>query len=340
LKALVKHSKTQSGVSLMEIDTPRPKQDELLVKIMAAGICGTDLHIIQDEYPCKMPVVLGHEFTGIIEEIGKEVEGYKIGDQIIASTAAKTCGSCSYCKQGLRMLCKDRLSIGSGLNGAMAEYMVIPAQLAYKIPEREKGKIEIALAEPMACVVRAVIEESHIRAGDIVIVSGPGTIGILTMLFAKHAGAYVIVNGLESDSERLDLATAMGADLTCSNEGNLRKAVSLYAPDGVDVAFECSGYSNSYALCLEYVKKRGNLAQVGLFGKPICIDMDKHLCKEVKLTVSYASEPTSWDTLIKILSQHDLSYEPLISDVYKLEEWEQAFDKFKKKQGFKILLKP
>ncbi len=175
MKALVKSGLTAAGVDIKEIDKPVPKRGELLVKIMAAGICGTDLHIMHDKYPCKMPVVLGHEFTGAIEKIGDEVEGFFIGDQIIASTAAYTCENCDYCRIGLRMLCNERRSIGSGINGTMAEYMTIPAKLSYKVPDNIKGSKIIAIAEPMACVVHSVIEQSYIRAGDVVLVSGPGT---------------------------------------------------------------------------------------------------------------------------------------------------------------------
>ena len=340
MKALVKHSLTPAGVSLMEIDKPIPKCDELLVKIQATGICGTDIHIMDDEFACNMPVVLGHEFTGIVEEIGNKVSNFKIGDQVIAVTATRTCESCEYCRAGLRMLCNQRKSIGSGVNGAMAEYMVIPSKLAYKVPDNLKGSQAIAIAEPVACVVRAVIEQSKIKAGDIVLVSGPGTMGLLTLQIAKFAGAFVIVSGTSIDKERLALAEKLGADITCSDSSRLGELVHEVAPDGVNVAYECAGAAQSFNTCLELVKKRGNLSQVGLYGTPISVDMDKVLFKEVETTVSFASEPTSWDIMIKILSNGNLQIEPLISDVYMLEDWKTAFDKFRNKAGFKILLTP
>lgn len=340
MKALVKSGLTPDGVNLIEIDKPVPKSGELLVKIMAAGICGTDIHIMHDEYKSFMPVVMGHEFTGIVEGIGDDVNRFCEGDQIIASTAAKTCEHCEYCREGLRMLCENRRSIGSGINGAMAEYMLIPEKLAYKVPDKYNGSKIIAIAEPIACVVRAVIEQSLFHAGDVVLVSGPGTIGLLTLQILKYAGAFVIVNGTSIDEERLSLAKDLGADVVCCDSISLKKALNKYASSGVDVAYECAGHVNSLSVCIDSLKKRGNLAQVGLYGKPITLDFDKILYKEIKVTVSFASEPSSWNLLIKILTHSELRLEPLISNAYKLENWREAFDKFEKKEGLKILLVP
>ncbi len=340
MKALIKYDKGAKGVALREVGKPVPKSDELLIRISAAGICGTDIHIMHDEYECDLPVIMGHEFTGIVEEIGSNVEGFDVGDQVVAVTAAITCENCTYCKQGLRMMCKQRKSIGSGTDGAMAEFMTIPAKLAYIVPKNMLGSDIMAITEPLACVVRAVIEQSKIKAGDVAIVSGPGTIGLLTLQVAKLAGAFVIVSGTSVDKDRLALAKKLGADVLCDDPGKLKDIVAQYTMDGVDVAYECAGAAPSFRACLEHVKKRGNLAQVGLYGKPIEVDIDKILFKEVELTVSFASEPTSWDIAMRIIAQGRLDLDPLVSNFYPLEDWETAFKEFEDKVGFKIFLKP
>jgi len=341
MKALVKFAKGREGIAIREVDIPQPKNDELLVKILAAGICGTDIHIMDDEFSYRPPVILGHEYTGTVENIGSDVKEFKKGDQIVSLTAAYTCGKCQYCRQGLLMLCTERLSIGSGMNGAMAEYMVIPAELAFKLPDNMAGDDMMALSEPLACVIRAVVEQSRVKAGDVVLVSGPGTIGQLTILVAKMQGAYVIASGIIQDKDRLELAGELGADAIAYNTEDLKKIVECETVAGVDVAYECSGVAASLDVCIKMLKKKGNLAQVGLYGKPIAVDMDEILYKELELTFNFAQERTSWEILLRLARQGKLEkIKHLISKRMPLEEWEKAFDMFKNKDGYKIFLIP
>jgi L-iditol 2-dehydrogenase len=135
MKALIKKGEGFHNVGLVELDDPIVKASEIKVKIHAAGICGTDLHIIADEYLANYPVTMGHEYSGIVVEVGDDVTDFKVGDRVVSLTAAKSCGKCNYCYEGLIMLCEERKSIGSGVNGAFSEYMVIPAHLAFHIPE-------------------------------------------------------------------------------------------------------------------------------------------------------------------------------------------------------------
>lgn len=341
MKALVKFSEGREGMGIQEVNVPIPKDNELLVKVIAAGICGTDIHLMKDEYTYCPPVILGHEYTGNVVKIGEKVKGFEIGDQIISLTAAVTCGKCHYCRQGLLMMCNERRSLGSGVNGAMAEYLVIPADLAFKVPDNVSGNDVMAIAEPLACVIRAVIEQSYLKAGDVVLVSGPGTIGQLAIVLAKMQGAYIIVSGTPQDKERLLMAKEMGADAIATDMEELKRIVSEVTADGVDVAFECAGVLESMNTCIEMLKKKGNLSQVGLFGKPIPVNMDKILYKELKLTVSYATERTSWEILLQLAGQGKLDkVQQLISKRLPLQEWEKAFDMFLNKEGYKIYLIP
>lgn len=341
MKALVKFSDGKRGVELRDIPKPSPQEDELLIKVSAAGVCGTDVHIMEDEYPSARPVVMGHEYTGIVEDVGSKATGFRKGDNVISLTAVVTCGQCEYCRKGLLMLCDERKSIGSGVNGAMAEYLVVPAHLAFKIPEDIQMGHEIALAEPLACCIRAVIEKSPIKAGDVVLVSGPGVIGQLTAQISKICGAFVILSGMPKDTPRLQLALDMGtADVVVNEPDKLRKTVWQYAPGGVDVVYECSGAAASLATCLDVVKKAGHYAQVGLFGKAVPVEMDKILTKELSFSTSYATEPTSWAILMNLLRQGKLDLAPLANPVYSLEDWSAAFDAAVNKDGYKVILKP
>ncbi|HYF83827.1 MAG TPA: alcohol dehydrogenase catalytic domain-containing protein [Clostridia bacterium] len=340
MKALVKFGPGVEGMAVRDIPEPIPAENELKVKILAGGICGTDVHIMKDEYSYNAPVVMGHEYVGIVDEVGSDVKDFKKGDYIVSLTAAKTCGHCRYCSSGMLMLCSERLSIGSGMNGAFAEYMTIPANLAFKVPKEVKNKEDLAICEPLACVVRGVIERSTVKAGDIVLVSGPGAIGLLTVQLAKIQGAYVIASGTPLDKSRLELALELGADRIATSPEELKGIIEELDPDGVDVAFECAGAAASAKQCVLSLRKQGIYSQVGLFGKEISINMDEFLFKELQITNNFASERTSWETALRLVKNGQVDLGSIISARVPLENWQEGFDIFMSKKGYKVVLVP
>lgn len=339
MKALIKKGLGSENIGLDDIKSPIIKENQLKVKVHATGICGTDVHIVEDEYPADYPVVLGHEYSGYVEEVGGNITNFKKGDRVVSHTAAVTCGECYYCKHGLLMLCTDRKSIGSGVNGAFAEYVAIPAELAYKVPENISMD-EAALSEPLACIVRSVIERASVKAGDNVIVSGPGTIGLLTLQVAQASGGNVVVVGTTQDKSRLKLALELGAKdtIVVDDEKDREKLESVMGT--YDVAFECSGAAPSADNCLHLLKKTGLYVQVGLYGKKIEFDHDLALMKEINITNSYASEPTSWVRALQLLEAGQVNVRPLISNKLPLEEWKKGFEIVMNKEGYKVLLDP
>lgn len=339
MKALIKKGLGAENIGLDDIKSPIIKENQLKVKVHATGICGTDVHIVADEYPADYPVVLGHEYSGYVEEVGGNVTNFKKGDRVVSHTAAVTCGECYYCKHGLLMLCTGRKSIGSGVNGAFAEYVAIPAELAYKVPENISMD-EAALSEPLACIVRSVIERATVKAGDNVVVSGPGTIGLLTLQVAQASGGNVVVVGTTQDKSRLKLALELGAKdtIVVDDEKDREKLESVMGT--YDVAFECSGAAPSADNCLHLLKKTGLYVQVGLYGKKIEFDHDLALMKEIIITNSYASEPTSWARALQLLEAGQVNVRPLISNKLPLDEWKKGFEIVMNKEGYKVLLDP
>lgn len=341
MKALQKIAKGPAGLALVDIPEPTPGSDEIKIKIHAAGICGTDLHIKHDEYSVFPPVTMGHEYAGTVVAVGSAVEGFAVGDRVVSLTAVHTCGHCTYCYEGLLMLCKERLSIGSGKNGAFAEYMVIPSHLAFHIPDGVSLEAA-ALCEPLACVIRGVIERTEIKAGDYALVSGPGAIGQLAVQAAKASGARVAVSGTSKDAERLALAKKLGADATIvvDEEDADAAAAAFTGGAGFDIAFECAGAAPSADFCLRALRKHSQYAQIGIFGKKILFDLDLALLKEIKITNSFASERTSWVTALRLLADKKIDTLPLISGTFSLQEWEKAFSMAENREGYKILLMP
>ncbi|MFA6506150.1 MAG: alcohol dehydrogenase catalytic domain-containing protein [Treponemataceae bacterium] len=341
MQALMKIKKGPDGVMLRDIAEPKPEKNEIKIKVHAAGICGTDLHIMKDEYETKPPMVMGHEYSGIVTEVGIDVSSFAIGDRVVSLTTIKTCETCAYCKAGLHMLCETRSAIGTHVNGAFAEYLTVPADKAFKIP-KAVSLDEAALCEPLACVVRSVTEKATIKAGDFVFVSGPGTIGNLAFQVARANGANVVVGGIAKDAARLALAAELGAYavVEVDSPGAEQKMRELTYGLGFDVAFECSGVAASTDTCIAVLKKTGLYVQVGLFGKKILFDNDLVLKKELTITSGFTAITSSWERALRLLEFKQVNLKPLISAKLPLCNWEKGFGMAINKEGYKILLVP
>jgi L-iditol 2-dehydrogenase len=338
--ALVKFGKGWDGVELREVPVPFPKEDEIKVEIHAAGICGTDIHIIHDVYETIWPVTMGHEFSGTVVEVGANVRDFKPGDKIISISAIESCGTCQYCSAGNNAFCHMKKSIGSKKNGAFAKYMVVPAAKAFHIPEGVSMDVAV-IAEPLACAVRSVVEHTIIKAGDYVMITGPGSIGNFAMQLAKMNGGFVIMVGLEKDKERLALAAQMGAYATLYADDHIEsKIAELTEGRGVDVAIECSGSASGAKLCLESLKCLGRYTQTGLYGKEVQMDMDIFIYKGIQMWSGYSAERSSWERMIRLLKNHSIDVEPLLTNKLPLTEWRKGIALMENGEAYKVLLNP
>jgi len=174
MKALVKYASGEGNVDIRDVEEPRCGDNEVKLEIAYCGICGTDLHVLHDTFRNFPPVILGHEFSGTVVEVGRNVSNATLGERVTGLGAtAVTCGQCAYCRSGYFIFCSNRRGMGHGVNGAFARYVVMRPDQLYRIPENFCLD-EAALSEPFAAVVQAVTEISHVRIGDTALVSGPG----------------------------------------------------------------------------------------------------------------------------------------------------------------------
>jgi L-iditol 2-dehydrogenase len=274
---------------------PSPASDEVKLKVAVAGICGTDIHIIKGEWPCKPPVVLGHEFCGTVVELGEAVKHFHPGDRVVASNPARTCGVCYHCRAGNPFMCARRVSAGYMIDGAFAEFICICEERCHLLPDNVSFR-QAALGEPLSVAVHAVIERTMVHAGDLVLVSGPGCVGLLTMLVAKLEGARVMVVGIAKDGRRLTLAKDLGADFVVdtSREDALEMVQKVSGGAGADVVYECAGVPASLNLCWETVRREGTLTQVGIYPSRIETDLNNVVMKELRLIGSFGYTWESW----------------------------------------------
>jgi L-iditol 2-dehydrogenase len=343
MKALVKYARGEGNMEIREVPEPSPDANQVKIKVKAAGICGSDIHIYHDEIdiPMNPPFVVGHEFCGVIAEVGPGDSSWAVGDRVTSETAFSVCEHCECCRTGHYNLCRERKGIGFWFDGAFTNYVIVPEKRVHKLPDNIDF-ISGALCEPLSVVTHGVIELSHVETGDTVLVSGMGAIGLLAAQVARSQGGRVIMSGISADLNRFDLARSFGFEALVNVQ---QEDLGLYVDNltqgkGVDVVLECSGAPEAAKAGLEVIKKQGTYAQIGLFGKPIEINFETIAYKELSVSGSFSQRWTAWEISLRLLEREMVKARPLVTDVYPISEWQEAFDKFERKEGTKIILEP
>lgn len=341
MKAIVKQREGKGHVELAEWPEPTPAPDEVKLKIVTAGICGTDVHIVEGTWQCRTPVVLGHEFCGIIVELGSLVKEFQVGERVVASNPARTCGRCRHCCGGNPFMCSERISAGYMIDGAFAEFLCIRAERCHHLPDNVSFR-QAALGEPLAVAVHAAIERTTVHSGDVVLVSGPGCVGLLTALLAKLEGARVIIVGTDKDERRLALAKTLGVDavVNISKDNALDVVLSDTAGEGADLVYECAGAPASLDLCWGAVRKGGTLVPLGIYPGSIHTDFNKITMKELNVAGSYGYIWTSWSRCLQLLADEEIKVEDLISHEYSLEQFDYAIRATTDGSAIKVVLNP
>lgn len=334
MKALIKEERGLEKLKVKEVKKPMIGQDEVLIEVKAAGVCGTDLHILKDEFDYNPPVILGHEVAGRISKVGSEVSDVELGSRVTTETYYYTCGSCVYCKSGNENLCEERLSIGSMKNGGFAEYLKVPAENIHILPENISMK-EASLVEPLSCCVHGVLLKRKIMPSETVIIFGPGTIGLICLQLVKILGGNAIMVGTKNDKARLDIAEDLGADQIVLSE-KLINSKNIQA----DTIIEASGAKNAVKQGLDILRKKGTFIQMGLIGETIEVEWDNLLMKEIYYWGPNATVRRSWNVAINLLKEDKLSLESLITHEFSLDEWKKAFENIQENRGIKGIFKP
>lgn len=340
MKALVKVKAGPGNLEWMDVPEPECMPDTIKVQVKYAGICGTDLHIYHDTFMHSPPVILGHEYSGVVIEVGNQITKVKQGDRVaVLPSNAGTCRSCEYCKSGYYWFCSERKGMGIGLDGCFTQYTVVQEDMVYKIPDHISFE-EAALSEPLAVVVQAIEDLTEIGIGDTVLVSGPGPIGLLSLLLLKTKGCKVIISGTSTDSMRLALAKKLGADLAVDvNSEDLFEFIHRETHGkGVEISFECAGAVSSVAACLKSLKKMGKYVQVGIIGDEVKVDFDDIVYKGLQVYGSGGHSIQTWEKVMKILEQKKINLHSLITHQIPLSQWREAFDLCEKKESGKVLM--
>ncbi len=344
MKAVVKYGKGKGLVEIREVPEPKPKDDEVLIEVKAISVCGSDLHIYHDSHPYWPPVILGHEFSGVIADVGKEVKGWKKGDRIVSETRTGSCGVCYTCQSGFPQVCEQKRAYGIGINGAYTKYVAGPARLLHHLPENVSFETGAAI-EPTAICVASILERCGLQAGESILILGPGPLGLISLAIAKAAGVRTagITGRSSAESIRFAKAKELGADfiINIDKEDPVPRILERTNGLGVDMVIETSGGEQAIYQAFEMVRRLGRVCAIGISGKKeVLIPYDRGVFKAIRYDFCFSSSWTSWERTIGLISAGLLPLEKVISHTLPLEKWEEAFTLLKSRQAAKVILIP
>jgi L-iditol 2-dehydrogenase len=328
MKAIMKVEKKYGGIKVAEIEEPVLDPHEVLVRIHNASICGSDLHAYQfspTHHYIETPIIMGHESSGEVVEVGSQVTNFKPGDRVVIN-AIVYCGKCDACLQGRFNLCADFKIRGMRQNGVFAERVAVDPKYLHRIPDTLSFE-HACLVEPVAVSIHAVLDRSRIKPGDLVLVVGPGPIGLLTSQIVKVMGAEPIVAGIDSDEKvRLPIARELGCQtVNLSKQALTDFLKNIYKRDTVNWTLECSGSSAVIQTCLEVTAKGGGITLVGLYANIVQADLTLAVRKEIDICTSCAYNWENFERSIKLLDQRKIRIDELIA-LYKPEDAVRAFE--------------
>lgn len=346
MRAIIKPAMAP-GAEYVSIPKPVPKDDEILIKVKAAAICGTDLScwkwndagsLFAKKFDAHFPFVLGHECCGVVEECGKNVTEVKIGDRVALETHIY-CGECYQCRHGDAHNCQKLKIYGMSCDGCFAEYATAPANCAFVLPD-EVSDEEAALFEPAGCAMFGV-QESGLKPGDVAMVYGCGPIGQMAIQLLYACGAKTVLC-VDIDDYKCELAKSLGAIPINSLKQDIGEVVRQYASErgGVDVIMEISGAGSIYGTMLDYLRPEGHVVLLAHPGSPVSVEMIKPHHKGATIKGVFGRRIwSSWTELTKLVVEKKVNLEKVITHRFPLSACNEAFEQIVKGAG-KVLFLP
>ena len=343
MKAVVKYGREDGDVELRDVPEPEVAPGSVLVQVRVAAVCGSDVHMWHDtqSWPVSLPLVLGHETAGVVVEVGRDVEGWSVGDRVVCETAAEICGTCAYCRGGAYNLCSARQGYGAQRNGSFTSLVLAEPRVLHRIPDNVSFE-HAALTEPLCVAFNAVVERASVRLGDLVVVQGSGPIGLLALLVARLRGARTtVLLGTAIDSHRLEVGRGLGADhcLDITEQDPVELLAGLGDGLGADLVVDATGSSAAFASSMQLVRPGGAIAKVGWGPQPLRATLDPLVAKAVTVYGSFSHTWGTWERALTILASGQADVSAVIGGIYDLADWRQAFTAMESGRNVKSVLR-
>jgi len=339
MKAIVKVKEEAGAMEVKELPVPKPGRGEVLVQMKAAGICYSDVMILANKYkgrvPVPIPLIMGHEGAGVVAEVGEGVEHLRAGDKV-GLNPLWGCGQCVNCLNGYPNMCLQWRHLGITCDGTFAEYRVLPAFVAYKLPE-SVSMVDAAFLEPISLTVRT-LDHVKPRLGDTVAIIGPGSIGMFHLQAFRAAGAsIVIVIGVDQDAKRFEIAKRLGADYVVngSREDVVTRVKEITHGLGCDIVVETANHPSTVPLALQLAAAKGRVVLFGLYSEATISPLTL-LRSGLTVMGDVAVLPSQFLRAIRWVEYRKVLAEPMISRRFRLEEAKEAFEAFSRGEQVKV----
>lgn len=353
MKAVIKKDYRPFTVEYADFPKPEAGDNDVVFKVKAAAICGSDLGLYYDKVEGKTvdyPIVIGHEFAGEVTEVGKNVTRWEVGDRVVSDNTGYVCGTCYACGSGEYLFCSQRKGMGNDMDGGFAEYVKIPGQVLqafpnclYRIPDNVTFEAA-AMMDPCCNGYKAVVQEGGLLPGESVVVFGVGALGLFSVIAAKNAGAgRIIIVGMKEDEKvRFPLAKRLGATdvVIADRENAVERCREIAGEEGVPLLIDCAGAPQILKQAIDIVRNGGKIVKIGYSKNPIDFSLDTMALKGIVLIGHMGYDSTSWKNCLRLLEKGEVDMEALISHRLPLSQWQQGLELVKNKEATKVILLP
>ncbi len=330
-----------SALELMEVPTPRARRGEAVVRVVGCGMCHTDLHYLDHGVKTfkEPPIVLGHEAAGTVESVGEGVADELLGGRVLIP-AVLSCGRCGFCRKGRENLCDNLRMLGNHMDGAYAEFVVVPADELIHVPHGLPLEHACVIADAVSTPYHAVKNRGRVRAGDIVAVVGCGGVGLNVIQCATVAGARVLA--VDPNCDRLEVARRLGAIDTIDPGAvdRVDKHVRKLTGGGVDVAFEAVGTPDTLQLAYSLLKRGGRLCVIGFSHDPVPISAAKLMFYELELIGSLGCGGGEYREILELVEAGRIQLDPIVSGTIPLDHINEGFDRLRRGEGVRWVVTP
>ena len=339
MRAAVFHG-LEKGLTVEDVPRPEPGEGDALVEVAACGLCGTDLHYLLGEAATAKPppIVLGHEVSGVVKELGPGATRVAVGDRVLVPPVLP-CGTCRLCRSGRENICPQLRMVGNHMDGGFAEFMVAPARdlvpLPSELPLAESSVIADALSTPF----HAVVNRAKVQPGEWVAIVGCGGLGTGALQFATLAGAHVIA--IDLNPERLERARSLGAVVTLNpKEIDVPKEVRKITNGGADVAMEVVGSPATFTTAVSTLRRGGRVCVVGYSGEAAPLPLSRLMFFEEEIVGSLGCRPADFPAIIELVRRGRVRLEPMITGRVPLERVGDAVEHLRAGVGLRTLVVP
>ncbi|WP_103062437.1 zinc-binding dehydrogenase [Actinomyces qiguomingii] len=352
MKALARYGKEFGGYRLIDVPVPQIGEEDLLVKVGAATICGADMkHFRVDNGSQEFNSIRGHEFAGEIVKVGSRVTDWHVGQRVVSDNTGHVCGTCPACEQADFLCCENKVNIGLDNNrwgGGFTKYTIIPGEILrihrhaiWELPDWLPYE-QAAAIEPLCNSYKAVAEQTHLRPGQDVVIIGAGPLGLYSVQVAKLMGAVnIVLVGLDADvSTRFKVAKQLGAThlVNGSQEDVVARCQEICGKDNLGLVIECSGANIALEQAITMVRPNAEIVRAGMGFKPLNFPINRITEWNISLIGHMAYDSTTWRNVLRLVDHRLVQLEPMITHRFGLSEWEKGFEAMAAKDAIKVVL--